>query len=462
MARRAKRIYPLPEAVRTERSAATQPERWDIRDAREVGGQPCASAEAGRMYVPLDDSAVSVAIRAHEVGHVRWSPGRVPRELPPDVVQAVEDARINLRLGQSGIDLSAGLHDAAKLEADAAALAATVTTDPTAYRRLVLQGVAVHHTGSAEAFLAGLQQAGGITAPDAEARNALIRDAWRQAVRAAEALTSERREPKFEDTRRVAAWLAEILKSAEDAKRDEAEAKRRKVAPGEAEDGEAEARQAVRGAATEDADREEDQVRRGGVIPAPRNGKAGWGTMTVHKPPLTQRLPPRWASRKGRPAEEGCAPKKIGRWCEDMHVFTARKRGRSGTVLLDLSGSMALSPAQVLGMLDAAPAALIATYSGTGGKGILRIIANRGRRAADKWVARNQGGNEVDGPALRWLARQKGPRLWVSDAEVCADGADTAFLVQDAMRVKRAAGIVRTPTPETAATVLRAHGRGGL
>jgi hypothetical protein len=55
-----------------------------------------------------------------------------------------------------------------------------------------------------------------------------------------------------------------------------------------------------------------------------------------------------------------------------------------------------------------------------------------------------QHGNVVDGPALRWLARQPEPRIWISDGHVTgiADQPSSDLAV-DAIHICRKARITR-------------------
>jgi hypothetical protein len=106
-------------------------------------------------------------------------------------------------------------------------------------------------------------------------------------------------------------------------------------------------------------------------------------------------------------------------WTGDGKAFglKARRRARGGTVLLDVSGSMHLSPEDIRRLLTTAPAATIAIYSASKNlSGELFILAHRGRQVAD--IPQHGALNVVDGPALRWLLRQRPPRIWVSDGLV--------------------------------------------
>ena len=468
--RRPVRVYPLPEAIPATKGAAKQPARWTVEEAGPFD-TPRTSTVTAKMVVPLGADAVARNVRAHEVAHARWSPATVPQDVDQDCIQAVEDARMHTLLGVAGVDLRAGVHEPAAV-AEGVARVAAALPDASAYRALVLSGVAVAATGSMDVWRDAVE-ATGYGMADGAAKD-LLADAAEQARRAVEALTAERRKPKFEDTRRVAQALAELLrdvKRAQDTQRGDA-AQRAETGESVAE---REAREARERAAAqrvlregmadeaEWADKAEARQREAEARTG-QTADAKWGPMTVHRPPLTVPLPRNLMTKKGRPSVEGDTPKRFERLCVDGAVFVARKRERRGTVLVDMSGSMSMVPADVLAMLAAAPAARIACYSGDGRRGVLRVLADHGKRCADAHVKRPGGSyNTVDGPALRWLAKQPGPRIWVSDAHVYGVGnASGPALIADALRVKRAAGIVRVPSVSVAAVVLREHGRGGL
>lgn len=109
----------------------------------------------------------------------------------------------------------------------------------------------------------------------------------------------------------------------------------------------------------------------------------------------------------------------------DGRAWHAKLPGLGGTVLLDKSGSMSISEAQLVELLRRSPLATIAVYSGGGehdsrglSMGHLTVLAKEGRYAAERSWPTFPGANVVDGPALRWLARQARPRVWISDGEV--------------------------------------------
>lgn len=180
-----------------------------------------------------------------------------------------------------------------------------------------------------------------------------------------------------------------------------------------------------------------------------------WGSLVERPPlPLTVNHRPTTQPRKTRKAQNtGSRLGSIRRWLTDGRVFRRSRniRQKGGTVLIDTSGSMDLNPSHVAAILIATPAATVAIYSGEGTHGTVSIIAKNGRmadaRAIAKRIEDSGGGNIVDGPALRWLAKQPGPRTWICDGLVTGCNDRQALnLAFEAGTIQRAANIARHPT----------------
>lgn len=123
-------------------------------------------------------------------------------------------------------------------------------------------------------------------------------------------------------------------------------------------------------------------------------------------------------------ASTGRRPRHIERLLTDPHrrVFEQRIRTAGGVVLIDQSGSMRLTDEQVWDMIRAAPGCTVIGYShearSTGFANIW-VLARDGRMV-DR-VPRGNGGNGVDGPALRFAASLRtrhDPYIWVCDGYV--------------------------------------------
>lgn len=177
-----------------------------------------------------------------------------------------------------------------------------------------------------------------------------------------------------------------------------------------------------------------------GKKPIRTPGQGSWGQLTIVNQPLVDKLAAREA-RKVRPTDVGAVPRYMHRLLTDQRVFGRRRKKKAfqGTVLIDCSGSMHLTPDQVDEILKRWPAVTVATYAGSGGGGQLWIVAKKGKRASKNNIKPPGGGNVVDGPCLDWLAKQRMPRVWISDGGVTGIGDNSAFdFIKDAaLKMKR-------------------------
>lgn len=164
------------------------------------------------------------------------------------------------------------------------------------------------------------------------------------------------------------------------------------------------------------------------ILPPPeqRGTSSEWGTLEkLPALPLSTAHRPKNERQKRRSAvAQGARLGSIRRLLTDGRAFRRDHKTpqKGGTVLIDASGSMDLSAAQIRSVLDHAPAATIAMYSGAGISGAVSIIAKGGRMADDATIDRRRHqvglGNIVDGPALEWLGKQAEPRTWICDGAV--------------------------------------------
>jgi len=114
-------------------------------------------------------------------------------------------------------------------------------------------------------------------------------------------------------------------------------------------------------------------------------------------------------------------------------VFSQKPRNSGGIVVIDMSGSMQLSEADINAMLEAAPGALVAGYTNSAKKRNrpnFWIMANRGKRVSSLKGIGGNVGNGCDGPALEWaISKRRGsePIIWVCDGQV-TDSQDSGFI----------------------------------
>ncbi|NBW17591.1 MAG: hypothetical protein EBR82_57405 [Caulobacteraceae bacterium] len=147
-----------------------------------------------------------------------------------------------------------------------------------------------------------------------------------------------------------------------------------------------------------------------------------WAPVTdVFRPALDRAIKPRRAPGR-RFADCGVIPSAVHRLPVDGSIFATKRKVKGGTVLCDASGSMDYCDEDIERLILDAPGATIAFYAGSSPRMSGRIVigAAGGRAATVRDVRRALPGrdNLIDGPALRWLARQPGPRFWVSDEGV--------------------------------------------
>ncbi len=153
-----------------------------------------------------------------------------------------------------------------------------------------------------------------------------------------------------------------------------------------------------------------------------------WGKMIIETIPLSRVVPVARNAFKPKPNMVGALryPHRALPLVSDGQAFANKKRSKGGTILLDTSGSMCLSLDDIERLIKAFPMATIACYSGCFKTrhdiGRLSIVAKNGRMISEKnltlWYRDNNGDNIVDGPALEWLGRQDRPRIWISDGQV--------------------------------------------
>jgi hypothetical protein len=184
-----------------------------------------------------------------------------------------------------------------------------------------------------------------------------------------------------------------------------------------------------------------------------------WGSMSIKKLQLIKPTKG-FAAQKRAASLIGVVPRRIDRWATDKRIFDNSRRSMGGCVLLDASGSMNIEHADVAALAAASPNMKVAMYSGSYYTGTLSIIADKGKAASESTLVnqRDQAGysNIIDGPALKWLSKQRGPLLWVSDAEVYGENDSTSQeLRREVAQICNKSGIIRMPNINDALTAFK-------
>jgi hypothetical protein len=435
-------FLPYPELV--EKGRPRTP--WKIEDSNAHDWLPSngvTDKRARRIFVPLEAGGRGVSL--HELAHVHWSPERFPRvRYPLILLQAVEDARINLGLELIGLPVTLdreGLAHVAHLAAQDAKSGDIAAT--------IIRAVASLGTRAAESLrdeISALPPRASALAGDCVARveSRLTRARMRAGGPVA----------PFRVARQIARDLARDLDRHGLLRKDlavEGVGCCQVLVDSDA-SGPSAAR-VGRGTAYERFLKRLRATGRGAGDSVPV------GTMKIARPPLTvrQRSVLRAGMSRSRCSIEGTQITRPDRLVLDRAIFSRRGRGGGGTMLVDTSGSMSLSADEVEKIVRAAGgAAVVAIYSGKGDEGELRVVARGDRRAPSEYFKPFGAGNVVDLPALEWLAKQPEPRWWISDG--CVTGADDkgceVLLAQCFDLVKRAR-IERVDDAEAAIAALK-------
>lgn len=149
-------------------------------------------------------------------------------------------------------------------------------------------------------------------------------------------------------------------------------------------------------------------------------GESGWGTMGIVTLSMDATAKRRAPERKPSYVGGFRNPVRALLPAMDGRAWAIRRKKMGGTILLDMSGSMSLDVNDIIKLLKTAPLAQIAGYSGRETTGTLWIMAKGGRY--HNGIPSHPANNVIDGPALRWLAKQPKPRVWISDGQVTGTG----------------------------------------
>lgn len=379
------------------------------------------------MYVPAGNGPFAREVRFHELLHVKYSPdGCEPVEgITQASILAAEDCRVNL------LGALIRPHDALGTAPmpDAIQLATSKTERDMAR----LTAACLGYT-SAETWCDGLREAFNVLA-----RTATLPDWLRShAAKLENAIYTTRHEapefidlevPSFGDAIRLARWLDETFNDG---------------APGPGKGSDKGENDGYDDAADGEGGNAEN---------------ARWGEMKIVTPPLTVNHSTAMGRRTSA-SQQGARIQHFNRLVTGEIFGRNRKRATPDAVLIDNSGSMGWNASKLHEIVKQIPVGIVASYDGSDGQGELKILARDGRMVAESEVEAAWGGNEVDGPALRWLAQQSGRKVWVSDQGVCSDVCDDeAALAADCDATVKAAGIRVCLTTDPKAIMRTLRGR---
>lgn len=435
-------IAPLPEAI------DGQP--WSVQNQ----GNPRVDLHARQMFVPLSESPEDHFVRLHEMAHTKWT----PRSKDPmkeaakigvswEIIQACEDMRMHELLFRNGFGPQlVGTND----EKELTFRLRKTLLQPDPLPMLAMLAVCTTNTGD---FMRMLNVLGKLdvhdpsVTPSEAARGAFYSKKVNEiAVDTCAIMRSTATDPKkikFKGTLEAAKFLHDAIKSAS---RDDPPPDGDSGGGTEAGDASPEQNQEEK---IKEALRERIRERYKGST------EDQWGEAKHAQIPLSVPVKKALAARRNKATDCGSVPRYMHRLAIDGQVFSRKRKSPGGTILIDASGSMRLAPSDIDALLEHAPCATVAMYSGHRVDGTITLIARNSHRADGNAIERAKhqagGNNIIDGPALEWLSKQQEPRIWVSDAQV--SGYNHAFslkLFVKAMAIAKQGRITRLGNVERA------------
>lgn len=365
------------------------------------------------MCIGGDESLHSEENRLEELGHARWSPPLEAVSIPTmqygRTLQVVEDARIWKRLMQSG------MWDAEKRNTPTISVLSVSRAAPSdePLEAHAIRGAVAFFGRTANAKVVDdlCKQIIADLTKDDVARNTKLALSFEAAITRAKGLLRDYLTINFTSTEPIANAIQQMI---------DAYIRAREQAcappdPGEpTPDGD-----------SSDRDPDEDVIRK--IAAAENVPTAHWGEMRTV--PFPMRATPRPAAQPPKHirvlSDAGTRIRDIRRWYTDRQIFERRipiRRPPDVTLLLDMSGSMGYNNERIEYFLQAIPRLTVYGYAAPDDKtGYIALFAEKDQIVDNINNARSYlgGGNLVDLPALQFLAKRKGARVWISDGQVC-------------------------------------------
>lgn len=474
-------IQPLPQMLtRADRDLGGN---WDIEGCIAARGAPYTIIEHREMRVPVERDDLAKVIRAHEMMHAKVSPadfgpwvarGRAPLE----VLKAAEEARVNYLIGRAGFDTK-GLQDGTEL------VAGERNAETGNWAAAVIDVATFAFTGGFNRYLTGIRRHNKAWAEVLRELHTRIERQFKKA--------HERQWPRLHSTRPYgslgpegflyAEKLAELLSRISQMEPPVEQTGETQEAEGgdqgdeQQQGGSQGGSQGGNGPVSPKEALDKEKLKK--IKPFDENvgdPDANWIEVKVQEQPLT-RIAPGELGRRRIASNMGRHPKRLQRLLTDpqKRVFERKIKGANGgAILVDISGSMQLTHAQVGAMTEAAPGCLVAMHTMNmmdfDGPN-LWVVARDGFMADTMPDAVRSGRNGNDIPAVEWLVRQPqaqdAMKLWVTDghnyiaSKTSSVGRHGVATVLDAIRAAKDNKLLVVPTVEMAIKLLDTVRHGG-
>ena len=419
-------IIPIPEMLGRK---DTEQGSWQVDTCAPVRGLPMTNIVDREMVVPVSKEETDRVIRAHEMVHAKVSPAHdwtlwLNRGIATDTaLRSVEEVRVNYLVKKVGFDPMKHLADGSELRSG------EELTKRGDWAGAVYSAVSLTCSAGLKDFLTGVRRENRAWG---ESLREIAKKVEKEIVKGDRigTLGSTIRDPQtglaplgFSHTERIAEMVDRLANPPKQENEDE-QGESQQGAQNKNEEG-ANADESTK-SKTGNPDKapiDKDEIKQ--VNPVAPNGRGvpQWAELKIRKLPLTRHAPG-GLGRKRRANDMGRNPRRIQNALSDPYkrIFDSTKRGNGGVVLIDGSGSMSLKTEDIVKIVDSAHGATVAVYSTDSAnvKDNLLILAEKGKMIQE--LPQRNGGNGVDGPALKWAIKQrqhaKAPVVFITDGAV--------------------------------------------
>lgn len=403
-------VTAMPEWLsRRDRQAGA----WTVQPGAPVRGDAWTNIQDRVMRVPVGGDETSRVVRAHEMMHAKVSPTDLQQAvehtgIDPTVIRAAEEYRVNCLVASAGFDLSMLSDGSEKVWGQRRAEAGD-------WNGMVNDIAALAGTKAAKDFIRGVKGVNPDMGESIKEVEKAIVNRWKALHgKGARRLSTEAVAATVGSTKDVGNGmnsgfydftvpLARLLESL-------------MIRPDGSDEGDP----------FDEGDEGEGNAPDANEIKqAAKAGERGqFAQLIMDRDVVLSRRVDGRLGRKRVATNTGRNPRRIHRMLTDPNrrVFDRMSKGRGGVVLIDQSGSMRLTDADVWSILEAAPGCTIIGYShakGTANEPNCWVLAENGKVCEQ--VRAGRGGNGVDGPAVRFAARKRkkgDPFVWVCDGYV--------------------------------------------
>lgn len=417
-------IIPIPEMLGRKDA---EHGAWTVDACAPVRGLPHTNIVDREMVVPVSQEETDRVIRAHEMVHAKISPADdfvlwLNRGIASDTaLRAVEEVRVNYLVKKAGFDPMTHLADGSELR-NGEELA-----NRGDWAGAVYSAVAFTCSAGLKDFLTGVRR---VNRAWGESLREIAKKVEKEMVKADRrgTLGSTDRDHRtglaplgFFHTERIAEMIDRLANPPQDEEQPNEE---QQDAPEQKnEDGEAKKSNKKQGGKADKAPVNKDDIKKVNAVQPTGHGVPQWAELKVRKLPLTRHAPG-GLGRKRRANDMGRNPRRIQNALADPYkrIFDATKKGNGGVVLIDGSGSMSLTTEDIVKIVDSAHGATVAVYSADSANmnDNLLILAEKGKMV--QTLPQRNGGNGVDGPALKWAINQRqhanAPVVFITDGAV--------------------------------------------